>query len=94
MISKTYFYIVSKTHTHPHTHTSSHTIHGVDKIIPVEDFSPGCPPRPHSQINRFIKLHDKIQSAPLGANRIAAEHAAEKVALTAIPTSQMKGLLA
>ena len=69
-------------------------VQGVDHIVPVDIYLPGCPPRPEMLLDAIIKLHDKIQSAPLGANRIAAEHAAEKVALTAIPTSQMKGLLA
>jgi NADH-quinone oxidoreductase subunit B len=69
-------------------------VQGVDHIVPVDIYLPGCPPRPEMLLDAIIKLHDKIQSAPLGANRIAAEHAAESVALTAIPTSQMKGLLA
>ena len=69
-------------------------VQGVDHIVPVDIYLPGCPPRPEMLLDAIIKLHDKIQSAPLGANRIAAEHAAESAALTAIPTSQMKGLLA
>jgi len=45
-------------------------------------------------INAILALHEQIQNEPLGANRRAAARAAEEAALAAIPTHQMKGLLA
>jgi NADH-quinone oxidoreductase subunit B len=68
-------------------------VQGVDHIVPVDIYLPGCPPRPEMLINAILTLHEEIQNAPLGVNRVKAAQAAEQAALTAIPTSQMKGLL-
>jgi NADH-quinone oxidoreductase subunit B len=69
-------------------------VQGVDHIVPVDIYLPGCPPRPEMLLNAIIMLHKQIESMPLGVNREKAARAAEAAALQAIPTSQMKGLLA
>ena len=69
-------------------------VQGVDHIVPVDIYLPGCPPRPEMLLNAIIKLHEQIESMPLGANRVAAARAAEQAARAAVPTHQMKGLLA
>ncbi|MFN0284344.1 MAG: NuoB/complex I 20 kDa subunit family protein [Kineosporiaceae bacterium] len=68
-------------------------VQGVDHIVPVDIYLPGCPPRPEMLINAILTLHDQIATSPLGVNRVAAAQAAEAAALVATPTSQMKGLL-
>ncbi|GAA3615696.1 MULTISPECIES: NADH-quinone oxidoreductase subunit B [Kineosporia] len=68
-------------------------VQGVDHIVPVDIYLPGCPPRPEMLINAILELHQQIQNMPLGVNREEAARAAEAAALKAIPTSQMKGLL-
>ena len=69
-------------------------VQGVDHILPVDIYLPGCPPRPEMLIYSIVELHRQIQEEPLGVNRVAAAQAAEEAALAATPTHQMKGLLA
>jgi NADH-quinone oxidoreductase subunit B len=68
-------------------------VQGVDHIVPVDIYLPGCPPRPEMLINAILALHEQIENEPLGGNRKAAAAAAEAAALAATPTSQMTGLL-
>jgi len=68
-------------------------VQGVDHVVPVDIYLPGCPPRPEMLINAILTLHEEIQNMPLGANRVKAAKAAEAAALEAVPTSRMKGLL-
>jgi NADH-quinone oxidoreductase subunit B len=47
-------------------------VQGVDHIVPVDMYLPGCPPRPEMLIDAILKLHEKIQHEPLGAKRAKA----------------------
>lgn len=68
-------------------------VQGVDHIVPVDIYLPGCPPRPEMLLDAILKLHEKIQSTKLGVNAEDAAREAEQAALKALPLIEMKGLL-
>jgi len=68
-------------------------VQGVDHVVPVDIYLPGCPPRPEMLMDAILKLHAEIQATPLGVNREKAARAAEEAALNAVPTIELKGLL-
>src|SRR6187455_540003 len=65
-------------------------VQGVDHVVPVDMYLPGCPPRPEMLIDAILKLHDQVQNRPLGANMRAQIEQRENDALKALPTSDMK----
>jgi NADH-quinone oxidoreductase subunit B len=58
-------------------------LQGVDHVVPVDIYLPGCPPRPEMLLHAILKLHAKIQEMPLGVNREEAVREAEAAALAA-----------
>ncbi len=44
-------------------------VQGVDHVVPVDIYLPGCPPRPEMLLDAIFKLHDKILNSKLGPDR-------------------------
>jgi NADH-quinone oxidoreductase subunit B len=63
-------------------------VQGVDHIVPVDMYLPGCPPRPEMLIDAILKLHAKIMDEPLGPKR-AAEKAGQHTEM--VPSSVRYG---
>ena len=40
------------------------TVQGIDTIVPVDIYIPGCPPRPEAVIDGIIKLQRRVQATP------------------------------
>jgi NADH-quinone oxidoreductase subunit B len=68
-------------------------VQGVDHVVPVDIYLPGCPPRPEMLLDAILKLHEKIKATKMGANRQDEITELEEIAMNATPTSAMTGLL-
>jgi len=68
-------------------------VQGVDHVVPVDMYLPGCPPRPEMLMHAILELHERIQVMKLGPNAKKQAQEREIEALEAVPTHEMKGLL-
>jgi NADH-quinone oxidoreductase subunit B len=59
-------------------------VQGIDTIIPVDVYVPGCPPRPEGLIYGILLVHEKIKGESL-ANAALREESGEQVGLPNLP---------
>jgi NADH-quinone oxidoreductase subunit B len=46
-------------------------VQGVDQVVPVDVYAPGCPPGPETLLHAIVTLHTKVQSGE--ATRLRSE---------------------
>jgi NADH-quinone oxidoreductase subunit B len=56
---------------------SYHVMQGIDEIVPVDVYVPGCPPSPEGLLAALMKIQEKIKNGeqarePQGAQRVGA----------------------
>ena len=68
-------------------------VQGVDHIVPVDMYLPGCPPRPEMLLDAILKIHDQIQDMKLGKQREKQIIQLEDKGLKESPLIELKGLL-
>ena len=44
-------------------------VQGVDQIVPVDVYAPGCPPGPETLIHAIVTLHEKIRNGEITRRR-------------------------
>ncbi len=67
-------------------------VQGVDHVVPVDMYLPGCPPRPEMLMDSILKLHDKVKAERLGSNRERQFDDMENHRLAAHPAMSERGI--
>lgn len=48
-------------------------VQGIDQVVPVDVYAPGCPPGPETLMHAILTLHEKIRSGELLKRRVASD---------------------
>ena len=65
-------------------------VQGVDQIVPVDVYAPGCPPGPETLINSILTLHEKIRTGEITRRPKVSEPPEELAGWVTEPTDTVR----
>lgn len=75
----------------PYVKYGYHVVQGVDLIVPVDIYVPGCPPRPEALIDAFRKLQKRIDTQGGGSLPTAPVEQNRRMAWDLVRTGRIPG---